>query len=61
MGSNVCVKKAVEVKDGVWLRIGKLIVLVAGNSLAVMAIGVFTELHDTDVMQIKTVVIALLI
>ena len=61
MGSNVWVKKAVEVKVGVWLRTGKGVVSVAGNALAVMIIGAFVELHDANVTQIQSMNITLLI
>ena len=59
MGSKVGGKVTVEVKNGVLLIIGKGVVPVVDNVLVVM--GVFTGLHDANVMQIRTLSIAFLI
>ena len=61
MGSKVGGKVTVEVKIGVLLIIGKGFVPVVDNVLVIMAVGVFTGLHDANVMEIRTVNIAFLI
>jgi hypothetical protein len=59
VGSKVGGKVTVEVKNGVLLIIGKGVVPVVDNVLVIM--GVFTGLHDANVMQIRTLSIAFLI